>query len=119
MGKLIVHRRGYHRRDGTYVRSTTFPIRDRGHPGRTPESQRWFPRYDEEHRLIDSYGHEWKADETEEDRHHVLSELSKTKGWTPIEKRLVALRNVTTSKKLKHAASRDIAWIQNKRAKGY
>jgi hypothetical protein len=31
---LVVHRKGYRRKDGTWVRPTTFKIRDRGAPGR-------------------------------------------------------------------------------------
>lgn len=32
--KITVHRKGYRRRDGTYVRPATFKIRDRGRRGR-------------------------------------------------------------------------------------
>jgi hypothetical protein len=114
MGKLIVHRRGYRRRDGTYVKATTFPIRDRGHPGRTPVSKQWFPREDEAHHLAYD-GVEWHADLTDEERHRILTHLAKTKGWTPLIKRLNALRNVSTSRKLDRAAAEDIKWMRRQK----
>jgi len=45
MGLLLVKRKGYtaKRGDTTYrVSPTTFKIKDRGEPGRTPKSKRWF-----------------------------------------------------------------------------
>jgi len=52
MAKLLIKRRAYHRRsyvrkDGTPVRASdvpasSFKVKDRGAPGRTPKSQRWF-----------------------------------------------------------------------------
>jgi len=45
MGKLRVHRKGYAaKRDKTTYRvePTSFLIKDRGKPGRTPKSKRWY-----------------------------------------------------------------------------
>jgi hypothetical protein len=41
-GKLVVHRKGYVRKDGTRVKASTFKIKDRGKKGRTPKSKRWY-----------------------------------------------------------------------------
>lgn len=40
--KLTVRREGYHRKDGTYVPPTTYKVEDRGKPGRTPKSKKWY-----------------------------------------------------------------------------
>jgi len=40
--ELTVRRKGYTRKDGTRVAPTTFKIKDRGEPGRTPEAEQWF-----------------------------------------------------------------------------
>jgi hypothetical protein len=40
--KLTVHRKGYHRKDGTYVPPATYKVEDRGRPGRTPKSKKWY-----------------------------------------------------------------------------
>ena len=34
MREITVHRKGYYRKDGTYVRPTTYKTRDRGAPGK-------------------------------------------------------------------------------------
>ncbi len=113
MGRLTVHRKGYHRRDGTYVRPAVFTVKDRGHPGRTPASKRWFPKGGK-HRLAYD-GKEWHADLGGAERRRILSHLARSEGWTPVERRLLALMNVTTSRKLKRAAASDIEWIKRKR----
>jgi len=35
--KLLVHRK-----DGTYVKPTSYYVKDRGESGKTPKSERWF-----------------------------------------------------------------------------
>jgi len=42
MGKLLVKRRGYTRKDGVEVSPTTYTIKDKGEPGRTPKEEQWF-----------------------------------------------------------------------------
>jgi len=39
---LLVHRKGYYRKDGTYVKPTSYYVKDRGEPGKTPKSEQWF-----------------------------------------------------------------------------
>jgi hypothetical protein len=89
-----------------------FPIRDRGHPGRTPIAEAWFSK-DGDHLAYD--GVEWHVDLSDEDRHEILAHLAKNKGWTPLIRRLNALRNVSTSRKLDRAAAEDIKWMKRHR----
>lgn len=42
MAKLLVKRKGYVRKDGTRVKSSSFKIKDRGKKGRTPKKDRWY-----------------------------------------------------------------------------
>ncbi len=42
MPRIRVHRKGYYRKDGTYVSPTDYWMEDLGEPGRTPESEQWF-----------------------------------------------------------------------------
>ena len=39
---ITVKRKPYYRKDGTYVRGSTFKAEDKGKKGITPESKRWF-----------------------------------------------------------------------------
>jgi len=40
--KITVHRKGYYRKNGTYVKPTTYRMEDRGKKGRTPKSEKWY-----------------------------------------------------------------------------
>lgn len=42
MPKITVHRKAYTRQDGTHVKPTTFKVKDKGEPGKTPLSERWY-----------------------------------------------------------------------------
>ncbi len=42
MAKIKVTRKSYVRKNGTEVKGTTFYIEDRGKPGKTPESEKWY-----------------------------------------------------------------------------
>ncbi|MDE2236129.1 MAG: hypothetical protein KGK44_11385 [Gammaproteobacteria bacterium] len=42
MDMITVHRKAYTRRDGTRVRAATYQTLDKGKPGRTPKSARFF-----------------------------------------------------------------------------
>lgn len=42
MAQLTIKRKGYTRKDGTRVKASTFKIKDRGEPGRTPKAEQWF-----------------------------------------------------------------------------
>ena len=113
MGKILVDRRSYYRKDGTYVRGTTYLMKDTGKPGRTPKSKRWF-KVAEEGRLIYK-GDEWHAEDSGKKRRRILRGLAKSRGWNVLIKRLNAVRNVSTSRKLKKSAGADIKWMQRQR----
>lgn len=115
MGKIRVHRRGYHRKDGTYVRPTDYLMEDRGKKGKTPPSKRWFSVSGEGELVYKGKG--WHADTPERTRHYILNGLAKTRGWNALIKRLNAVRNVTTSRKFKRCATIDIKWMQRMRDK--
>jgi len=42
MPTIIVHRKGYIREDGIHVKPTTFKVKDKGEPGKTSLSERWY-----------------------------------------------------------------------------
>ncbi len=42
MAKIEVTRKAYVRKDGTHVRGTTYHTADKGKPGKTPESEKWY-----------------------------------------------------------------------------
>ena len=42
MAEIKVTRKGYVRKDGTRVKGTTYYIKDRGEPGKTPQSEKWY-----------------------------------------------------------------------------
>ena len=42
MGYITVKRKGYRRKDGTWVKATTYKVKDKGAKGRTPASKHWF-----------------------------------------------------------------------------
>ncbi|MGH2507632.1 MAG: hypothetical protein ACRESI_03325 [Gammaproteobacteria bacterium] len=42
MGKITVYRKAYTRKDGTRVKATTYRTTDKGKPGKTPKSKRFF-----------------------------------------------------------------------------
>jgi hypothetical protein len=42
MPGIKVTRKSYVRKDGTYVKATTYFTQDKGKPGKTPESQKFF-----------------------------------------------------------------------------
>ncbi|MCJ7696992.1 MAG: hypothetical protein MUO73_01505 [Thermoplasmata archaeon] len=40
-GQIHVHRKGFTRKDGTYVPPTDYLTKDKGAPGKTPPSKQW------------------------------------------------------------------------------
>jgi hypothetical protein len=42
MAKIKVTRKGYVRKDGTVVKGTSYYTKDKGKPGKTPESEKWY-----------------------------------------------------------------------------
>jgi len=113
MRRILVHRRGYRRKDGTYVSPTDYYMKDTGKPGRTPKSKRWF----EPTEKLEYKGEGWHSDSSEASRHRVLNGLSRSRGWNTLIKQLNAIRNVSTSSKLKRSATVDIKWMQRQRDK--
>jgi hypothetical protein len=88
-------------------------MKDTGKPGRTPKSERWF----EPTGKLEYKGKSWHADTPERTRHYILNGLSKRRGWNTLIKQLNAIRNVSTSSKLKRSATTDIKWMQKQRDK--
>jgi len=123
MGKIIVRRKGYHRRgfhihrngkriyiSPTYIKPTTYKAKDRGKRGKTPKSKRWFhPK-----RKLKVGNREWKASHKAAYRRCVLSALVKKRGYATVVRELNALRNVTTDAKTKQAATADMKWLKKK-----
>ena len=121
--EIVVHRRGYKRKAYTYkrggktihvratwVRPTTYRMKDRGKPGKTPRNKRWFhPK-----RKLKVGRMEWKASHKAAYRRRVLSALVKKRGYATVVRELNALRNVTTDAKTKKAATADMKWLKKK-----
>ena len=42
MAQIKVTRKSYVRKDGTVVKGNTYYAKDRGKPGKTPESEKWY-----------------------------------------------------------------------------
>ncbi len=42
MAEIKVTRKSYVRKDGTVVKGTTYYTKDKGKPGKTPESEKWY-----------------------------------------------------------------------------
>ncbi len=42
MAKIKVTRKSYVRKDGTVVKGTSYYTQDKGKPGKTPESKKWY-----------------------------------------------------------------------------
>jgi hypothetical protein len=42
MAKIKVTRKAYVRKDGTVVKGTSYYTKDKGKPGKTPESKKWY-----------------------------------------------------------------------------
>ena len=127
MRKIIVRRKGYHRRGfyihrnrkriwipPTHVKPATYKAKDRGKPGKTPKSRQWFhPK-----RKLKVGNREWKASHKAAYRRRVLSALVKKRGYATVVRELNALRNVTTDRKTKQAATADMKWLKKKYKEG-
>ncbi len=97
MGTITVHRRGYVRRDGTVVQPTTYQMEDKGKPGKTPASEKFF---NPKTRL------NWHHDEAPAVRR--AAALKAEHGDTLATARaLQELANVTTDAATAHAAKED------------
>ena len=97
MTKIKVTRKSYTRKDGTVVKETTYYTEDKGKPGKTPESQKFY------HPKVKMNWH--KEDSGETRRTHAL----KAHGGDELAtaRALQALANVTTDSQTKKLAKAD------------
>lgn len=100
-------RSGYTRKDGSRVgpaRVGPSCVPDKGAPGKTPASQRWFPK-DSEH-----LG--WKKDMSEAKRHNLLRRKTEQKGCLKVGRALVSRANLTTDRETEQKMRADAAWLE-------
>jgi hypothetical protein len=97
MAKIKVTRKSYTRKDGTVVKETTYYTEDKGKPGKTPESQKFY------HPKVEM---NWHKDESQETRR---ANALKTHGGDELAtaRALQALANVTTDPETKKLAKAD------------
>lgn len=96
-----VRRTGYTRKDGVKVKSACVP--DKGAPGKTPASKRWFPR--------NGRPLGWKKDMSVPERHGVLRRKTEQAGCRPVIRALVARANVTTDRETERKMRTDAKWL--------
>ncbi len=97
MAQIMVTRKSYVRKDGTLVRGTTFYTKDKGKPGKTPGSEKWY-----EHNVEMN----WHKDDSTETRR--TNALKAHKGDELAAARaLQALANVTTDRETRRLAKID------------
>jgi hypothetical protein len=107
MAEIMVHRKAYTRKDGTQVKATTYKAEDRGEPGKTPESQKWYEHGAEM---------DWHKEMPESTRRsnalsaHGGDELATARA-------LQALSNVTTDAETKKLAKADAEYFFAKHAR--
>jgi hypothetical protein len=97
MAEIMVYRKAYTRKDGTRVKATTYLARDRGAPGKTPESKKWY-----EHD-VEMNWHKEMPESTR--RSNALSAHGGNE--LAIARALQALSNVTTDAETKRLARAD------------
>ena len=104
MAKIKVTRKSYVRKDGTPVKGTTYYTEDKGKPGKTPESEKWY-----EHNVEMN----WHKDEPAELRR--ANALKAHKGDELATARaLQALANVTTDTETARLAKTDADYFFSK-----
>lgn len=74
MAKIKVTRKGYTRKGGTRVKGTTYRSKDKGKPGKTPESEKWY-----EHGA--KMG--WSKDDPAETRRANALRAQRERNWPP------------------------------------
>lgn len=97
MARIKVTRKGYIRKDGTKVKGATYYIEDKGKPGKTPESEKWY-----EHNVEMN----WHKDEPARVRRARALRAHKGDGLAAA-RALQALANVTTDPKTRKLAKAD------------
>jgi len=109
MGKRRIKRRGYTRRGNVWVRGTTYEAEDRGAPGKTPKSKKWFQ---EAIGKRPPYHLGWKKDKPQEQRIR-LAIASRPKNWSEQQRTLSASRalqalaNISTDRETASKAKAD------------
>lgn len=104
-------RSGYTRKDGTHVEATRVGpscVPDKGAPGKTPASKRWFPKG------VSVPG--WSKDKTEKQRHDALNKLADKRPCGRILRDMQAISNVTRDRETQKKMREDRAWLKEKGA---
>lgn len=101
MGTITVTREPYYRKDGTYVRGSTFKIKDRGKKGRTPKSKRWFDP---------QVTMNWNKDMLQRDRRQNAL-VAHDGDLLATARALQALANVTVDEETKYQARKDAKYF--------
>lgn len=103
-----IHRRGFTRKDGTYVAPGC--VKDQGARGRTPASKRVLPS--PKPGMLKG----WKAADSAPKRHEALKKAVKAESCRSVISRLTLERNFTsrTSPKTSRTAAADAKWLHDK-----
>jgi len=104
MPEIQVTRKAYVRKDGTQVKAATYYVQDKGAPGKTPESQKWYEHGPEMN---------WHKEMPESTRRSNV--LAAHKGDELATARsLQALSNVTTDSETKRLTRADAEYFFSK-----
>lgn len=90
----------------TWVPRSRYKTVDRGAPGRTPVSKRWFKP------MGKLYG--WTKDGSVSARREALGKSVRHDGYATTVRRLNALRNVSTDRKTDRVAKEDMNWLKRR-----
>jgi len=104
MAKIKVTRRDYVRKNGTLVKGASYYIEDRGKPGKTPASEKWYQHNVEMHWHKDLPAEVRRANAVEA---HKGDELATARA-------LQALANVTTNAETANLAKADADYFFSK-----
>jgi hypothetical protein len=92
-------------------------VPDKGKPGRTPKSKKWFKP---KRRLGNSRIGYWSKSLPAKKRRRILDYLVKKRGYATVIRELNALRNVSTDRETDKACTSDMYYLKRKyRPKGY
>jgi hypothetical protein len=97
VAQIKVTRKSYVRKDGTVVKAATYYTKDKGKPGKTPESEKWYQHNVEMN---------WHKDEPAEVRRANALKAHKGDGLATA-RALQALANVTTDTETSKLAKTD------------
>ncbi len=107
MARLRVSVPAFKRKGGVRVHKYTKLVKDRGAPGRTPESKQWYePR--------EGALRGWQACLPASERRRILRRIVRREGYATAIRRLNSLRNVSTNRETDHAAKMDMEYLRRK-----